>query len=137
MYIEARFWTDLGRLYLAEEWIDGLLALVRFFWKVGVHKPALLFLSLLGLMAVMLQSVEYAHLCMCPIQWYLKHHWNHVTHGLHQQVLVNKDLVQALRWWSDREHLSQGMPFILPNTTITITTDASMEGWGGHCRMSG
>ena len=25
------------------------------------------------------------------------------------------------------------MPFMLPNTTITITMDASMEVWGGHC----
>ena len=31
VYIGARFWMELGRLYLLEEWIDGLLALVRSF----------------------------------------------------------------------------------------------------------
>ena len=73
---------------------------------------------------------------MNPIQWYLMR-WNHVTHGLHYMILVTKDLNQALLWWSVREHLSQGMAFSIPNTTITITTDASMEGWGDHCRLPG
>ena len=38
-----------------------------------------------------------------------------------------------LLWWLDRQHLSQGMPFTSPNTTITITMDASIGGLGGHC----
>ena len=64
--------TDLGRLYLPEEWIDGLLALVRSFSMVGQYKPAFLYLSLLGFIAATFQMVEYAHLHMCPIQWFLK-----------------------------------------------------------------
>ena len=102
--------------------------------KVGQYKrkPALLFLSLLGLMAATLQ-LAYPNLHMHPIQWYLKGCWNHVTHVLHYIILVIKDLNQVLQWWSIREHPSQGMVFSLPNTTITITTGASMEGWDGHC----
>ena len=68
VYIRAKFRADLCRLYLLEEWIDGLLALVRSFSRVGQYKPALLYLSLLGLMAATLQMVEYAHLHMHPIQ---------------------------------------------------------------------
>ena len=49
-----------------------------------------------------------------------------VTHS------VDKDWVRSLLWWSDRHSLSWGMHFTFPNTTITITTDANMEGWGGH-----
>ena len=64
-------------------------------------------------------------------------HWNHITHGLRYVILVNTDLNQVLQWWSVREHRSQGMPFSLPNTTITITTDASMEGCGSHYRLPG
>ena len=67
VHIGARFPTDLGRLYLQEDQVDGLLALVRSFFRVGQYKPALLFLSLLGLMAATLPSVEYAHLHMHPI----------------------------------------------------------------------
>ena len=69
---------------------------------------------------------------MRPIQWYLKQRWTHTTHGLHHLIFVNRDLVHSL-WWLDRSHLSQGMSFTFPNTTITITTDASMEGWGSEC----
>ena len=119
-------------MYLPEEWID----LVRSFSKVGQYKPALLFLSLLGLMAATLQ-LEYVHLHMPPIQWYLKHRWNHTTHGLRYMILINKDPNEVLQWWSLREHLSQGMFFSLPSASTTITTDASMEGWGGHCRLPG
>ena len=120
-------------MYLPEEWIDELLAFIRSFSRVGQYKPTLFFLSLLGLIAATLQLVEYAHLRMCPIQWYLKCRWNHITHGLCYMILVTKDLTQTLQWWSVREHHSQGMPFTLPNTTITIIMDASMEGWGSHC----
>ena len=42
-----------------------------------------------------------------------------------------------LQWWWVREHLSQGIPFTLLSTTITISTDVSMEGCGGHCWMLG
>ena len=76
-------------------------------------------------MAATLLSVEFAHLRMRPIQWYLKRRWNHVTHGLRHKILVNKDLCQALQWWLVEKILSQGIPFSLP--TSTITTDASME----------
>ena len=47
-------------------------------------------------MAAMLQSVEYAHLRMHPVLWYLKQCWNHITHGLHYMILETKDLNQAL-----------------------------------------
>ena len=52
---------------------------------------------------------------------------------MHNPIFVNKDLVCTLFWWLNRQQLSQGMPFTSTNTTITITMDVSMEGWGGHC----
>ena len=67
----AKFRKNLGRVYLPEDRIKGLLALVRSFSNIGQYKTAL-FLSLLGLMAATLQSVEYAHLHTRSIQWYLK-----------------------------------------------------------------
>ena len=104
VYIGARFRTDLGRLYLLVIWIQAMTACVRFFSIVGAYKSAHQFLSLLGLMAAMLQSVEYAHLHMRPIQWYLKLHWNHTctTHGLCHPIFVIKDLVHMLLWLSEQ-----------------------------------
>ena len=127
VYIGARFRMDLGRLYLLEIWSQALITCIRSFSKVGAYKPVL---QLLELMAAMLQLVEYAH-----HQWYLKQCWSYRTHGLHHSIFVSKDLVCTLLWWLDRQHLSQGMPFMSPS--ITITMDASMEGWDGHCIMPG
>ena len=62
VYIGARFRMDLGRVYLPEDWITGLLAMVKSFSRVGQYQTALLFMGLLGLMAATLQVVEYAHL---------------------------------------------------------------------------
>ena len=79
----------LWRLYLLEVWTQALTVCVRSFSKVGAYKLAHQFLSLLGLMAAMLQPVEYAHLHMHPIQWYLKQRWTHITHGLRQPIFVH------------------------------------------------
>ena len=134
LYIGVRICT---RLYLSESRIQILIACVQSFSKVGMYKPAHLFLSLLELMAATLQLVEYAHLHMSPIQWYLKWHWNHVTHGLCHPVFVMKDRVLTLRWWTERNHVSQEMASTFSTTTITITMDRSMEGWRRHCCVPG
>ena len=86
VYIRSRFRMNLDRLYLPETWIKRLLAVAKSFSSVGVYKPSLLFLNLQDLMAATLQSMEYAYLHMRTIQWYLKHHWNHVTHALDHQI---------------------------------------------------
>ena len=100
VYIGVRFRVDLGTLYLLEERIDRLLALVRSFSRVGHYKQALLYLSLLSLMAATLQMVEYANLHMHPIQWFLKQHWNHAIHGLRRPILVTRILAHELQWWT-------------------------------------
>ena len=66
VYIGARFLIDLGKVYLPKERIEGFLALVRSVSKVGQYKTALLFLSLLGLMATTLQWVEYPTFTCIP-----------------------------------------------------------------------
>ena len=48
---------DWGKVYLPEDRIDGLLAMVSFFSKVRQYKTALLFPGLLSLMAATLQLV--------------------------------------------------------------------------------
>ena len=128
---------DLCRLYLPELRIQALIGCVRSFSRDGEYKPAHQFLRLLGLMAATLQSMEYAHLHLQPIQWYLKCLWTAATYGLHHPVFVNRKFVHTLSWWLHTQHLSQGMPFITPNATFTITTDSSMVVWGGHCLVPG
>ena len=40
--------------------------------------------------------------------------------------------LRELEWWASRANLTVGRPFLRPDPTMTIVTDASMEGWGGH-----
>ena len=110
---------DLGRLYLPETQIQALTACARSFSTVGVYRPA--HNSESAGTECSHTAVEYAHPHMRPIQWYLKQRWTHT-------IFVNKDLICSLLWWSYRHRLSHGMPFTFPNMTISITTDASMEG---------
>ena len=85
--------VDLGRLYLPDTWFQALTTCVRSFSQVGAYKPAHQFLRLLGLMAALLQSMEYVHLHRHPIQWDLKRCWTHTTHRLPHPIFVSKDLV--------------------------------------------
>ena len=114
VYIGARFRMDLSRVYLLEDWIDGLLALVRSFSKGGQYRTVLLFLGLLGLMGATLQSVEYAHLHMRPIQWYLKQRWNHITHRLWYRILVSRHLNQVLSGGWSGNTFPRVCPFLYP-----------------------
>jgi len=95
---------------------------------------------MLGLMASTIQVVSYAHLHMRPVQWYIKDHWN--LRDLNKTrlkipILIRADLVSALQWWTVPANLAIGRPFVAPSPTVTVTTDASMEGWGGHALVAG
>ena len=127
---------DPGRLFLLELRIEALITCVGSFSRVGVYKPAHQFLRLLGLMAATLQS-EYDNHHMHPIQWYLKQRLTPATHRLCHHIFINRDLVHTFSWGLDRQHLSLGILFTSPSTIITITMDASMEGWGSHYIVPG
>jgi hypothetical protein len=39
-----------------------------------------------------------------------------------------------LKWWLSLANITQGRSLILSQQTVTITTDASLTGWGGHMK---
>ena len=132
VYIGGRFRADLARIFLPEARKDALISCVLSVRKADSYK----FFRLLGLMAVTLLVMLHAHLQMRPIQWYLKDRWlSH--HGLAHLVFVNADLVRDLQWWMVESNLLEGRPFMPPPHTVTVRTDASMEGWGGHAQGLG
>ena len=136
VYIGGRIRPDLGTVFLPEDRLEVLIRCVRTFLRVGLCKPAHQWLRLLGLMAATLSVVFRARLHMRPIQWHVKRRWNH-TMGLRAPIMVSKDLVLALQWWLDKEHLRTGLPFLPPRPQLTVGTDASTEGWGGHMMVQG
>ena len=54
------------------------------------------------------------------------------------EVTFPDSLVPHLRWWTDRDNTLLGVPFHPEPPSVTLTTDASDEGWGGaHRRQVG
>jgi hypothetical protein len=130
-YIGGRFRTDLGMIFLPPARQEALQACVRTFLMVGQYKPAHQFLRLLGLMAACLSVVKLARLFMRPVQWHVKNRWS-PTLGLQARIMVTLSLVADLQWWLSISNLQQGLRLQPPLPQLTVTTDASLQGWGGY-----
>ena len=130
VYIGGRLRTDLGRVLLPEDRKEALIRVMRKFSRVGARHTARQWLQILGLMAATISTVQYARLRMRPIQWHLRDCWK--SRDFSERVMVPSQLLSHLLWWTEAAHLSEGMPFQQPPHQVTVTTDASKEGWGGH-----
>ncbi|XP_042300657.1 uncharacterized protein LOC121918713 [Sceloporus undulatus] len=47
-------------------------------------------------------------------------------------LTVPRPVAASLNWWLDEHNVRAGMPFHQPQPQVTLTTDASLEGWGAH-----
>ena len=148
VFIGGRFRIDLAQMFLPEArkdaliscvWSfcqDALISCVRSFCQAGSYNPAHQFLRLLGLMVATLLVIPYAHLHMRPVQWHLKDRWLSLF-GLNHWMFMNANLVRDLQWWMMESNLLERRPFMHPPHTVTVTTDASMVGCGGHAQGLG
>lgn len=75
--------------------------------------------------------VPYCRLYMRPLQEALTAQWIQSEGSFDDVVQVTPKMVTALQWWTRPGNLSQGLPFLLQASPQVITTDASLEGWGG------
>lgn len=90
------------------------------------------FLHLLGLMASCIELIPNARLFMRPIQLHLLAFWRPSSQDLGVQIPVTPMLKSHLVWWSQTANITKGRS-TLPNiTSVTITTDASKQGYGGY-----
>lgn len=142
VFIGGRFKTAEGTVFLPEDRRVALIRVVHSFLKPGVLFRVRAWLQLLGFMAATIPLVQYAHLRMRPIQWFVKEalkkapiedRWTDFDFP----ICVKRTLLPALIWWTRTDNLSRGMPYQAPAHDFTVTTDASMEGWGGHMTVQG
>ena len=66
------------------------------------------------------------------IQLMLHSQWTQVSDSPYLRIYPDHESLRELEWWASRANLTVGRPFLRPDPTMTIVTDASMEGWGGH-----
>ena len=94
--------------------------------------PARAWLVLLGYMASMVDLIPYCSLRMRPIQWHLLSFFRPSSHLYQTLVPVTEVIRPHLLWWSREQKLSVGVRFPRPAPDVTLTTDASLTGWGAH-----
>ena len=86
-------------------------------------------LRLLGLMASCILLVKHARWLL---QWdsdisVAQHQGNHSG-----QVQISEKTTRDLQWWLLNRDWVSGRPLFLPHPELTVMTDASLLGWGGH-----
>ncbi|CAC5376712.1 unnamed protein product [Mytilus coruscus] len=98
------------------------------------HNTARDYLVLLGLIASCIEMIPNAGLFMRPIQLHLLHYWKPSSKDLLCQIPFTLHLKSHLIWWLDRANTAKGRSLHQWSANITITTDASKTGFGGHMK---
>ena len=132
IYLGARLDLAQGRAFPSPERIaalhlalDGLLRAPR--------SPARVWLRVLGLLASLVDVVPLCRLHMRPLQFHLLSYFRPASRDLDTPVPLSDHVRPHLVWWATDEHLLQGVPFGTFRPSLSVTTDASLSGWGAFC----
>lgn len=96
------------------------------------HNTAQDYLHLLGLIASCLQLIAYAKLFMRPIQLHLLKHWRANSDSLGKLIPSSLSVLGHMNWWLHKANILIGKSFKPVKNSFTLTTDASLRGWGAH-----
>ncbi|VDI67952.1 Hypothetical predicted protein [Mytilus galloprovincialis] len=135
-YIGAVFSLKEGMVRPTSERVSKLLSAVELILNKQNQATARDFLQLLGIMASCIELIPNARLFMRPIQLHLLYHWKPVCQNLGIKIPCSEHLKGHLRWWLKIENLVIGRSITPWETSITVTTDASNSGYGGHINNS-
>ena len=131
VYIGGRFRTDLGLVVPPQDRIDKLHELLRQI-RQGAKLQAVFFLRCLGLMSSMTAVVPFARMHMRYMQLFLLHYWRPHRDPMSMLLTVPESLLPDVRWWRNTANLLVGVSLAHRPSQYTMTTDASLYGWGGH-----
>ena len=109
--------------------IQAVLAGVRLL-RDSPTLPARAWLVCLGYLASLVDLVPWCRLYMRPLQFHLLAHFRPTIHPLSHVVPGAQCLEEIFQWWLDLSNLAKGVVFPTPGTDVTVTTDASLSGWG-------
>ncbi len=109
--------------------IESILTMVRRV-REGLSLTVKQFQILLGLMAAVSNVIPFGLLYMRPLEWWLKTkgfspRWNPL-----RMIKVTRRCLRALDMWRKPWLLSQGLVLGTPCRRVTLTSDASLTGWG-------
>ena len=95
--------------------------------------PARSWLQFLGYLASLVDVLPDCRLLMRPLQLHLLGHYRPSRDPLTRLVPNPPATRLTLARWTRKDSLTVGKPLRTPQPTVTVTTDASHQGWGGHC----
>ena len=128
-YLGARVDLGRGRLAPTKERVDDLGSDVQRI-LTRENAPARLWLRMLGKMASLVNLLRRCRLHMRPLQQHLRRFYHQTSSGMAVPVPLPRELRPYLRWWRHKPNVIWGVPLQEKKPKSTITTDASMTGWG-------
>ena len=102
--------------------------------------PVRVLLSLLGSLNHASQFIQLDRLHVRPLQFYVKAWAPNLKEAIDSSIPLERSFHIALDWWKNPEQLLRGVPLHPPEPVVTLTTDASLQGWGAFLdthRVSG
>ena len=129
-YLGGVFHLDKGLVFPTRERTQNLHMLIQNMFQG--QSTALDFLKILGTMASCIELIPNARLYMRPIQLHLLSFWNPMCRDMNIKIPFTQHLKSHLLWWKNSANTQKGRFLVCPNTTATITTDASKSGFGGY-----
>ncbi|KAI2646175.1 Transposon Ty3-G Gag-Pol polyprotein [Labeo rohita] len=115
--------------HLSPARIESILAAVKRV-KEGQSLTVKQFQQLLGLMAAASSVIPFGLLYMRPLQWWLKTRGFSPRGNPFRMIKVTRRGLRALDMWRKPWFLNQGLVLGARCRRITLTTDASLTGWG-------
>ena len=89
-------------------------------------------LAILGLMASMSRLVRLGLLKMRVIQTVLREQWRQGRDPMSKWIAVSQEAKEAFLWWSYKDNVMEGVVVRSQVPSISVFTDSSKTGWGGH-----
>ena len=89
-------------------------------------------LVFLGYLASLVDIVPWCRFHMRDLQIHLLKHFVPSSQNLSVRVPLTESVRPHIQWWCDPAHLSTGVKFNPGPPSLTISTDASLMGWGAH-----
>ncbi|KAJ8042119.1 NACHT domain- and WD repeat-containing protein 1 [Holothuria leucospilota] len=128
-YLGAILDFSLGQAFPTPERIQALAEVATLILSRRSHQ-ARTWLRLLGLMASLVEVLPFCRLYMRPVQFHTLFHFKPDTDPLTTPIPVTEEVIPFVRWWTHHENVLQGRPFRLHRPQTSISTDASLTGWG-------
>ena len=124
---------DLNRCiaYPSQERVGAMITSVQVVYARD-SVPARTWLSVLGHMASLIELVPNVQYHMRVLQFMLRRQWTQATDSKSKRIFLTEEGKIALQWWLRKDNLVPGLPFTRPDPEVTVVTDASHWGWGGH-----